>query len=40
MMNKITLPIKGMHCHSCEMIIESTVKKMPHVQSVIANQSK
>ena len=40
MMNRITLPIKGMHCHSCEMIIESTVKKIPHVQSVTANQSK
>ena len=26
-----------MHCHSCEMIIESTLKDMAHVTSVKAN---
>lgn len=29
-----------MHCHSCEMIIESTLKDMPHIQQVKANQGK
>ncbi|MBI5421947.1 sulfite exporter TauE/SafE family protein [Candidatus Peregrinibacteria bacterium] len=32
--NKLTLPIKGMHCRSCEMLIEDELKDIPNVKSV------
>ena len=40
MNKKIVLPVKGMHCNSCEMIIESTTKKFSNVQDVKANRTK
>ncbi|MEK7168008.1 MAG: sulfite exporter TauE/SafE family protein, partial [Patescibacteria group bacterium] len=30
-MNKITVPIKGMHCRSCEILVESSLRKIPGV---------
>jgi len=36
---KITIPVKWMHCNSCEMIIETTTKKFPHVKDVKASRS-
>lgn len=30
-MNKITVPIKGMHCRSCEILVEGSLKKVPGV---------
>lgn len=33
-MKKITVPIKGMHCRSCEILIESGLKKIPGVNKV------
>ena len=33
-MNKTTVPIKGMHCHSCEILIEEELKKVSHVSKV------
>ncbi len=33
-MKKVTVPIKGMHCKSCEILIESNLKKIPGVNKV------
>ena len=33
----IKLPIKGMHCRSCEILIEESLKELPHVKSVEVN---
>lgn len=33
-MSKINLPIRGMHCKSCEIIIEKNLKKLPSVRDV------
>lgn len=33
-MNKITVPIKGMHCRSCEILIENNLKKISGVNKV------
>lgn len=33
-MNKTTIPIKGMHCTSCEILIEDALKGIPKVQKV------
>ena len=27
-MNKITIPIKGMHCRSCEILVEKNLKNI------------
>jgi len=40
MNKKIILSVSGMHCHSCEIIIESTLKKIPHVHEVKANTAR
>ena len=37
---KITLYVSGMHCHSCEMMIESSLKKVAHVEKVQASTRK
>lgn len=31
-MKKITVPVRGMHCHSCEMLIEAELSKIPEVK--------
>lgn len=36
-MNKMSVPIRGMHCKSCEMLIEEQVIKIPQVQKVDAS---
>jgi len=33
-MNKVTVPITGMHCRSCELLIEDALKSVPGVQKV------
>jgi Cu+-exporting ATPase len=40
MEKKITLHVSGMHCHSCEMMIESSIKKVAHVEKVQASTRK
>jgi len=32
--NYIKIPIKGMHCRSCELLIEESLKEIPHVKAV------
>lgn len=39
-MKKININVVGMHCHSCEIIIEKSLKKLPDVSKVIAHQNK
>lgn len=36
-LNKLTLPIKGMHCRSCELLIEESLKKIHHVKKTEVN---
>ncbi|KKQ57249.1 MAG: Heavy metal transport/detoxification protein [Parcubacteria group bacterium GW2011_GWA2_38_13] len=36
-MKKITIPIRGMHCKSCEILIEGNLKKISGVHNVDAN---
>ncbi len=33
-MEKVTVPIKGMHCRSCELLIEEALKNIPDVKKV------
>ena len=33
----IKIPIKGMHCRSCEILIEDKLKEITHVQSASLN---
>jgi len=37
-MNKIIIPIRGMHCASCELLVEEQLKKISGVENVIVNQ--
>lgn len=39
-MNKSTVHIKGMHCASCEMLIEDELVKVPGVRSAKVNQKR
>lgn len=39
-MKKTTIEIKGMHCRSCELLIESKLKQIKGVQSVEVSQKK
>ncbi|HOX40866.1 MAG TPA: sulfite exporter TauE/SafE family protein [bacterium] len=39
-MNKITVPIKGMHCRSCELLVEEKLLAIPGVKSVRVNFKK
>lgn len=34
---KYTIQIRGMHCRSCEILIEDTLKNIPHVKKVIVS---
>lgn len=36
-MNKMTIPIRGMHCKSCELLIEEQITKIPEVEKVDAS---
>ncbi|MDP1709847.1 MAG: sulfite exporter TauE/SafE family protein, partial [Candidatus Komeilibacteria bacterium] len=36
-MKKIIVPIKGMHCRSCEMVVESALSKIPGVKKTEVN---
>ncbi|MFA6097303.1 MAG: sulfite exporter TauE/SafE family protein [Candidatus Paceibacterota bacterium] len=36
-MNKVTVPIKGMHCRSCELLVEEALKDVPGVKNVEVN---
>lgn len=35
--NNITIPIKGMHCRSCELLVEETLKEIPEVNDVFVS---
>ena len=39
-MNKTTIPIKGMHCRSCEMLIEEKLKEIPEIKSARVSYKK
>jgi len=39
-MNKIIIPIRGMHCASCELLVEEQLKKLPGVESVRVSQKR
>lgn len=39
-MNKIKVPIKGMHCRSCEIIIEKNLSEIPEVRRSEVNYKK
>lgn len=39
-MNKKTIPIRGMHCASCELIIEEQLKEVPGVQQIAVNRRR
>jgi Cu2+-exporting ATPase/Cu+-exporting ATPase len=36
-MEKVTLPVKGMHCASCSLTVEKALKKIPGVNSIAVN---
>lgn len=36
-MSKITIPIRGMHCRSCELLVEKNLKKIDRVEQVKVN---
>ena len=39
-MGHLKLPIKGMHCRSCELLLEEAIKDVPHVASVTVSYAK
>ena len=39
-MNKQTIPIKGMHCRSCEILIEDELSKVPGINKVEVSHKK
>ncbi|EKE26359.1 MAG: heavy metal-binding protein [uncultured bacterium (gcode 4)] len=39
-MKKINIDVSGMHCNSCEIILEKSIKKVQNVTKVNANQRK
>ncbi|HEU0051494.1 MAG TPA: sulfite exporter TauE/SafE family protein [Patescibacteria group bacterium] len=39
-MKKIIVPIRGMHCHSCELILEEKLKDVRHVNRVQVSQRR
>ena len=39
-MNKSIIPIKGMHCRSCEILIEEKLKEFPLIKNVQVNYKK
>jgi sulfite exporter TauE/SafE/copper chaperone CopZ len=39
-MSQIKIPIKGMHCASCEILVGENLKKLDNVSKVVVDQSK
>lgn len=39
-MNKLTVPIKGMHCRSCELLVEDKLLEIPEVKRTVINCKK
>lgn len=39
-MNKINISIRGMHCKSCEMLVEDALLKVPHVKKATISSKK
>lgn len=39
-MNKKTIPIRGMHCASCELLVAAELKKIPGLASVYVSQKR
>lgn len=39
-MNKTTIPIKGMHCRSCELLIEGELEELKGIKDVSVSQKK
>jgi copper chaperone CopZ len=39
-MQKVMLPIQGMHCRSCEILLEDTISKVPGVTKVSVHHKK
>lgn len=39
-MKKQTVPIQGMHCRSCEILLEDNIKEIPGVRTVNVSQTK
>lgn len=39
-MNKQVIPIKGMHCRSCELLVSDKIKEIPEVKNVQVNYKK
>lgn len=39
-MRKNTIPVTGMHCKACEVLLEKTISKLDGVKKVSASQSK
>ncbi|MDO8668483.1 MAG: sulfite exporter TauE/SafE family protein [bacterium] len=37
---KLTVPIKGMHCKSCEILVEEELKEVKNVEKVVVNHLK
>ncbi len=37
-MKKITIPVSGMHCASCEVLLEKSIGKIKHVTRVEADE--
>ncbi|HEX8974344.1 MAG TPA: sulfite exporter TauE/SafE family protein [Patescibacteria group bacterium] len=40
MKNKITVPISGMHCRSCEILVEENLLEIPDVERSVVNYKK
>ncbi|MDD5198072.1 MAG: sulfite exporter TauE/SafE family protein [Candidatus Gracilibacteria bacterium] len=39
-MKKLTIDVAGMHCKSCELLLEKSIRSVDHVEKVHASQSK
>jgi len=39
-MEKIIIPVSGMHCTSCEILLEKSIKKLPNIEKVKASEKK
>ena len=39
-MNRIIIPIRGMHCQSCEMLVEDNLKDIPGITKVEVSQKR
>jgi sulfite exporter TauE/SafE/plastocyanin domain-containing protein/copper chaperone CopZ len=40
MKNKLNIPIAGMHCRSCEILLEESLKEIPEVERAVLNFKK